>query len=282
MYNKRKLKEDLEENMENNNIKNNFPKLKDKKLFILDMDGTFYLGNRIIEGSIDFINRLKETGRKFIFFTNNASKTAEFYKKKLLGMGCNVSKRQILTAGDVTIRYLTENYQGKAVYLVGTELLESSFRDSGIKIVDKHPELVVVSFDTTLTYQKISKACTYIREGATFIATHMDFNCPTEDGFIPDCGSICALVTASTGKKPRYLGKPFKETLDMIKSITGFNKEEMVIVGDRLYTDIATGFNNGVTSILVLSGETKKTDLEGSNIKPDLIFPSLGGMINFL
>ncbi|HOJ09793.1 MAG TPA: HAD-IIA family hydrolase [Clostridiales bacterium] len=300
--------------------------LKNKKLFILDMDGTFYLGDRILEGSLDFINKLKETGREFLFFTNNASKTPEFYIKKLQKMGCEIIKKNIATAGDVTIEYLLENYNGKKVYLVGTPLLEESFRKAGINLVldksenkfrqgseersgegsgerseeksgegseeksngktdeklDEKPDVVVVSFDLTLTYEKISRACTFIREGAVFIATHMDLNCPTEDGFIPDCGSICAMVTASTGVKPRYLGKPFEETIEMIEHITGYTKDEMVIIGDRLYTDIATGFNNGVASILVLTGETKLEDLEESQIKPDYVFPSLSSVIQWI
>lgn len=259
-----------------------FSILKKKKLFILDMDGTFYLGNRILEGSLSFIERLRETGREFLFFTNNASRTSQFYKNKLAGMGCEVDNKNIVTAGDVTIKYLLENYPGKTVYLVGTELLEDSFKEAGIELVQYNPDIVVVSFDLTLTYEKVSKACKYIRQGAMFIATHMDLNCPTEDGFIPDCGSICAMVTASTGVRPRYFGKPFKETVDMITSMTGYKKDEMVIIGDRLYTDIATGFNNGVTSMLVLSGETRLEDLKTSDIKPDFVFPTLGSIVEAL
>jgi len=261
--------------------------MKDKRLFVLDMDGTFYLGDRILEGSLDFIRRVSETGREFLFFTNNASKTPDFYKKKLLNMGCRIEDKNIATAGDVTIEYLLASYPGKRVYLVGTPLLEESFRKAGINLANgeeawKEAEIVVVSFDLTLTYEKISRACTLIRNGAVFIATHMDLNCPTEDGFIPDCGSICAMVTASTGVKPKYFGKPFRETVDMIERISGYKKEEMVIIGDRLYTDIATGVKNGVTSILVLTGETKLEDVEHSDVKPDYIFQSLGHVAKIL
>lgn len=253
----------------------NLDKLKDKKLFVLDMDGTFYLGNRILDGSLDFIEKLRKTNKDFLFFTNNASKTSEFYIEKLANMGCEITTENIATAGDVTIEYILKNYPGKSIYLVGTPLLEEEFEKKGIKLVQEDPDVVVASFDLTLTYEKLSKACTYIRNGSDFIATHMDINCPTEDGFIPDCGAICAAITASTGAKPRYLGKPFKETVEMIERITGHRKEDMVIIGDRLYTDIATGFNNGVTSILVLTGETKIEDLDSSEIKPDYVFPSL-------
>ena len=256
----------------------NLDVLKAKKLFVLDMDGTFYLGDRLIEGSLGFLEKLKVTGREFLFFTNNSSKNSAFYKKKLAGMGCFVEESTVVTSGDVTIKYLKENYPGAGVYLVGTELLEESFKMSGIWLTDDKPDIVVLGFDTTLTYEKMTKACTFIRNGAQFLATHLDLNCPTEDGFIPDCGAMCAMVEASTGVKPRYLGKPFRETVDMIKLITGKKDEELAFVGDRLYTDIATGVKNGITGILVLSGETELKDIEKSEVKPDFIFESLAAL----
>jgi 4-nitrophenyl phosphatase len=249
-----------------------------KKLFILDMDGTFYLGNRVLDGSMQFIQKVRQMDRDFVFFTNNASRTSEFYVKKLAAMGCAVEPSDIITSGDVTIRYLREHHRDGRVYLVGTPELEGSFAAAGVDLVADAPDIVVVSFDLTLTYEKVSRACTFIRQGAIFMATHMDLNCPTEEGFIPDCGSICAMVTASTGVRPRYFGKPFRETVDMIGRLTGYRPEEMVIIGDRLYTDIATGRNNGVTSILILSGETKQEDLEKSDIKPDFVFADLGSL----
>ena len=256
----------------------NLDVLKAKKLFVLDMDGTFYLGDRLIEGSLGFLEKLKVTGREFLFFTNNSSKNSAFYKKKLAGMGCFVEESTVVTSGDVTIKYLKENFPGAGVYLVGTELLEESFKMSGIRLTDDKPDIVVLGFDTTLTYEKMTKACTFIRNGAQFLATHLDLNCPTEDGFIPDCGAMCAMVEASTGVKPRYLGKPFRETVDMIKLITGKKDEELAFVGDRLYTDIATGVKNGITGILVLSGETELKDIEKSEVKPDFIFESLAAL----
>jgi HAD superfamily hydrolase (TIGR01457 family) len=252
-----------------------FDELKQKRLFILDMDGTFYLGDRLIPVSLEFLERLREKEVDFLFFTNNSSRTRQFYKKKLASMGCFVDESSIVTSGDVTIRYLRENHSDASVYLVGTGLLEQSFIDGGIKLTKNEPDIVVVGFDTTLTYEKIERACTFIRKGAVFIATHLDLNCPTEDGFIPDCGSMCVMIEASTGVKPRYLGKPFSETVDMIKLISGRSSGEMAFVGDRLYTDIAVGVNNGITGILVLTGETSLDDVEKSSVKPDFIFESL-------
>ena len=251
-------------------------------MFVLDMDGTFYLGDRLIEGSLDFLEKVKETGRRFVFFTNNSSRIPSFYQKKLEKMGCFVDKSEVITSGNVTIAYLQTNYAGKKVYLVGTPLLVESFEEAGINLVQEDPDVVVVGFDTTLTYEKLEKACTYIRNGATFLATHLDINCPTEDGFIPDCGAMCALITKSTGVEPRYLGKPFPETMDMVLQITGCKKDEIVFVGDRLYTDVATGVKNGAKGFLVLTGEADMKTVEESEVKPTCIYDSLLDISRYL
>ncbi len=256
--------------------------LTQKKLFILDMDGTIYLGNRILPGAKDFIEGLERTGRDYVFFTNNASRTSLHYQDKLGRMGFKVKQGSVVTSGDVTARFLNERHPGSSVFLLGTPELKESFIERGIDITSLDPDIVVASFDLTLTYEKVRDACMYIRDGALFLATHMDLNCPTEDGFIPDCGSICALITASTGKKPRYLGKPFAETLEMIKSITGHDTKDMAVIGDRMYTDIAMGVKNRVASILVLTGETKRKDIENSDVKPDFVFENIGEAAEYI
>ncbi len=250
--------------------------LKEIRLFVLDMDGTFYLGEQIIPGSLDFIEAVRRTGRQFLFFTNNSSRTPERYMDKLAGMGCPIARSQIMTSGDVTIRYLQTHCPGKRVYLMGTQALRESFLQAGIPLTqEEQPDIVVAAFDTELTYHKLERACTFLRRGARFLATHMDLNCPTADGFIPDCGAFCAAIQSSTGRTPQYLGKPSPETVDMILSATGFAREEVAFVGDRLYTDIATGVNNGALGLLVLSGETTREDLKGSPVQPHAVFQDL-------
>ncbi|NLO82489.1 MAG: HAD-IIA family hydrolase [Clostridiales bacterium] len=256
--------------------------LKEKKYFVLDMDGTFYLGDKLLDGSLDFVKRTEEAGKRFIFFTNNSSKNSSVYKQKLAGMGCFVDESNIVTSGMVTVEYLKRHYKNCQVYLLGTPMLHEEFHKNGIPIVEDKPDVVVVGFDTTLTYDKLSRACAFIRQGLPFIATHLDLNCPTEDGFIPDCGAICAFITASTGVRPKYLGKPFIETLEYLLKYLGCSREEMVFIGDRLYTDIAIGVKHGVTSVLVLTGETKREDLERSDIKPDFVFNRLADLIPFI
>lgn len=252
--------------------------LEKTELFVLDMDGTFYLGDRILEGSLDFLRTLEETGRRYLFFTNNSSKSSKTYIEKLRRMNCMIRPDQIMTSGDVMIEYLKHYHRGKTVYLLGTDTLTKSFEEAVIPLTDGQPDLVVVGFDTTLTYRKLERACTYIRNGAEFLATHLDINCPTEDGFIPDCGSFCAAITLSTGKTPKYVGKPFPETVEMILERTGVARDRIAFVGDRLYTDVAAGVNNGAAGLLVLTGETKRDDLEHAEVIPDGIYLSLKEM----
>ena len=284
--------------------------LKRIKVFVLDMDGTFYLGENILPDSLRFIARVRETGRGFLFFTNNSSKSSSLYIGKLRRMGVELERANLLTSGDVCIDYLRKNHAGASVFLMGTKALGEEFVAAGVKIVDHEgpngsagndgipnngdvgvtgiagfagtPDVVVCAFDTELNYSKLERACTHIRNGAVFLATHEDINCPTENGFIPDCGSLCAAIILSTGRSPKYLGKPHSETLDRILSVTGAKREEIAFIGDRLYTDIAAGKNNGVTALLVLSGETKAEDVAVSPIKPDAVFSGLGEIADLL
>ena len=257
--------------------------LKDIRLFVLDMDGTFYLGNQMIQGSMEFLEKVRKTGRDYMFFTNNSSRTSGNYIEKLGKMGCTIEGKDIMTSGDVTIEYLNTHYKGKTVYLMGTEALKESFVQAGIRLVEhEQPDVAVAAFDMELTYDKLTRMCDYVRGGAVFLATHLDINCPTETGFIPDCGAFCAAIRLSTGKEPKYLGKPYAETVEMILKRTGLNREEIAFVGDRLYTDVATGVNNGAKGLLVLSGETKLSDLESSSVKPDGIYADLREIASYL
>ncbi len=254
--------------------------MKDKELFVLDMDGTIYLGETVFDHAVEFVSAVKAKGKKIMYFTNNASKDPGFYYNKLIRMGFEADREEIVTAGDVTAEFLIKNHPGEPVYLVGTPELEQNFIKRGI-ILSEEANIVVSSFDTTLTYRKLEIACHLIRNGAIFYSTHPDFNCPVENGFIPDSGAICALITASTDKQPRYFGKPHKETAEIISAVSRIDFDHMVMVGDRLYTDIALGKNNGITSVLVLSGETKIGDITPEN-QPDFVIDKLGDLIPHL
>ena len=267
--------------------------LRETELFVLDMDGTFYLGDEILDGALDFLEAVKRAGKRYIFFTNNSSVSSENYIEKLKKMNCHISKDMIMTSGDVMIRFLKSKYPDKSVYLLGTPELEKSFKDAGVSlfvserdekaamshaICEKIPDIVVVAFDKTLNYEKLSNACVYIMKGAEFLATHLDINCPVKDGFIPDCGAICAAIELSTKVSPKYVGKPFKETVDMVVDATGVEPGKISFVGDRIYTDVATGVNNKAMGVLVLTGECKLSEVPDSEVQPDVIFDSIKEM----
>ena len=254
--------------------------LRAKKLFVFDMDGTIYLGNQVFDFAIRFIDHLRANGYRVLFFTNNASHTTEFYMGKLSRLGFSPREDEIMTSGDVTVEFLKRHRLGKSVYLVGTPELVEHFGASGIPMLtgsEKSADIVVTSFDTTLTYEKLDNACRLVRGGAEYLSTHPDFNCPTETGFIPDSGAIAAFVTASTGATPTYFGKPYVQTVEMICEATGMEKDDICIFGDRLYTDIALGRLHGVTAILVLTGETQQADVDAAQPaqRPDMTFASL-------
>ncbi len=256
-----------------------------KKLYIFDQDGTIYLGDKVFPEAVKFINHLRECGKRVMFFTNNASHNPDFYFKKLTKLGFSPQKSEILTAGDVTVEFLLRHRPGKTVYLVGTPELREQFKAAGVNLVRDDAlmsDIVVTSFDTTLTYKKLEVACNFIRGGAEYLCTHPDYNCPTEYGFMPDSGAIAALVTASTNVEPVYLGKPYAATIDMISSITGISRDDMCIFGDRLYTDVALAKRHGVTSVLVLSGETKMEDVESALQcdRPDFIYDDLQAVMS--
>ena len=264
--------------MEFKNLENTV--LQDKELYIFDMDGTIYLGSQVFDFAVKFINKLRQSGKRVLFFTNNASHTSDFYLSKLTRLGFSPTRDEIMTSGDVTAEFLTRHRAGKTVYLVGTDELVSDFAQRGIDLVDGNSpsaDIVITSFDTSLTYKKLDDACRLIRGGAEYLSTHPDYNCPTEMGFIPDSGAIAAFCTASTGKVPTYFGKPYRETVEMISEATGVSLDKMCIFGDRLYTDIALGKMHGVTAVLVYTGETTRQDVANASEadRPDFVFDSL-------
>ena len=257
--------------------------LANVKLFLLDMDGTFYLGDELIEGSLDFIRRVRETGRDFLFLTNNSSHNAAFYVQKLSRMGLSIDRSRVMTSGEATCEKLCELYPGRRAFVLGNEFLLEEFREAGIAVDQEDPEIVVIGFDTTLDYAKMRAVCDFVRAGLPYIATHPDFNCPTETGFMPDIGAIIAFIEASTGRRPDLIvGKPHTGIVEAVLRRTGLSVRELAMVGDRLYTDIETGLRSGMTSILVMSGETTEEMLAASDTVPDLKFGSLKDMIELL
>ncbi len=259
-------------------------KLAGIRCFLLDMDGTFYLGDRLIDGSLDFLEALRATGRDAWFLTNNSSKSAKVYVDKLTRMGVpDPFRTQVMTSGHAAARYILEKYPQGRGYLLGNAMLREELTQMGLAFAERDVDYVLVAYDTTLDYAKMCAVCDHIRAGKPYIATHPDFNCPTETGFIPDMGAIMAFIEASTGRKADIiLGKPYGGIVREAVERTGYALHEMAMVGDRLYTDVRTGVDHGMTGILVLSGEATMEDVAQGDVQPHLIFGKLADMIPYL
>ncbi|MBI5096007.1 MAG: HAD-IIA family hydrolase [Candidatus Hydrogenedentes bacterium] len=243
--------------------------------FLLDLDGTVYLGHSALPGAAVFIAYLRASGRGLLFFTNNSSADANHYAAKLRRMGIEAQPRDILTSGEATVRYLIAETPYRRVYVLGVPSFEMEARWGGLTVVDDAPDAVVLAFDRTLTYAKLEKACRWLRAGVPYFATNPDRVCPTEDGYIPDCGSMTALLFEATGRRPKVIGKPNPEMVRMALAALNATPDTTAMVGDRLYTDMQMAYDSGITSILVLTGETKKEDLDAATRRPDFVFPSV-------
>ncbi len=256
-------------------------RLKDKKLFLLDLDGTLYVSEKIIGKTLEFLDAVVKNGGKYMFLTNNSSKSVETYIPRLNAIGIKASEENFFTSAQATAHYIEKNY-GKNVraYVVGTDSFKSSLKKDGFNITDEledNIELLVVGYDTEVTYKKLEEACILIHRGVDYIATNPDLACPSENGFIPDCGALTACIEAATGKKPHFAGKPDPTMIYMASERAGIELDKACMIGDRLYTDIAIGNNAGVTSVAVLTGETTAEEIANAtgNLVPDITCESI-------
>ena len=258
-------------------------RLRAIRCFMLDMDGTFYLGDRLLDGSLDFLEALRRTNRSALFLTNNSSKSCDVYVHKLRRMGVTEPFLHVLNSTCATARYVLTHFPGQRAFVLGNEPCRGEFARLGVTLDDERPDYVIAAYDTSLDYAKMTRVCDLVRAGLPYVATHPDFNCPTETGFAPDLGAIMAFIEASANRRPDIIiGKPYAGIVEEALLATKLEKSELAMVGDRLYTDIATGVNFGILSVLVLTGETTEGDLEASAMKPDLTFERLSSIIPYL
>jgi phosphoglycolate/pyridoxal phosphate phosphatase family enzyme len=243
--------------------------------FIFDMDGTLYLGDQLFQGSPALLERLKATGRKWCYITNNSSKSTRDYLAKIRRLGIPVDAPYMITSGAATADYLLREAKLQRIYLLGTPSLAQELAEAGLELVEERAQAVVLGFDLTFTWDKFNRACRLLREGAAFIATHPDLTCPSPEGPLPDCGALTAAFTAATGFSPVVIGKPHRAMLDTALHRMGAAPANTAIVGDRLYTDMEMGFRGGLTTILVLTGESTAATAKAAPRQPDLILPSI-------
>jgi len=258
--------------------------LQQIKLYLFDMDGTLYLGDRLYDFTIELLAALKATGRKYLFMTNNSSKSVEDYIKKLHKLGIEATREDFITSSQATAYYLKGHHADQKLYVCGTESLKKELRMEGFTITEELDEVecIVMGFDTELTFKKLEDVSKLLltRPELPYIATNPDLVCPTEYGSVPDCGSVCGMIYNATGKRPVVIGKPSPLMPILAMERNGFTKEETAVVGDRIYTDVKSGLNAGITGILVMSGETTQEILEASEDKPHLVLQDAGEILD--
>lgn len=253
--------------------------LKDKKLFLFDMDGTIYEEERVFDGTRQLLQYIEEIGGHYVFITNNSSKSVVDYVEKMRRLNLRAEEENFFTSAQAAVLYLKQNYPGRKVYCQGTRSFFQELQSEGIDVTEdarNDIDVVLVGFDTELTSQKVRKTCQLLlTTQVVYLATNPDLRCPVSFGFIPDCGAICKMIECATNRKPLYIGKPERIMVDIVREKFGYKAEETVVVGDRLYTDIATGLNSGVTAVCVLTGEATAEEISRGEIKPDYTYQSV-------
>lgn len=252
--------------------------LNNKKLWLFDMDGTIYEEDRVFDGTLDLLKKIVSFGGRYVFITNNSSKSVVDYIEKVNRLGIPGNIDNFFTSVQATVLELKQKYPSAKVYCQGTKSLVDELKAAGINAIEevKPVDIVLVGFDLELTTAKLRKTCEILStQDVVYLATNPDLACPVSFGFIPDCGSICGMIKNATGKEPRYIGKPEPTMVDIVRTKYGYSAVSTVVVGDRLYTDIATGLNAGVTAVCVLTGEATVDEIKNGSIKPIYTFESV-------
>ena len=252
-------------------------RIKNTQLFLFDMDGTLYLGNQLFPFTKDLLAEIKKQGKKHLFMTNNSSKSVDAYIEKLNKLGIDACYDDFITSSQATAYYLKENHWGARLYVCGTNSFKEELRKNGF-IVTENPQetdCIVSGFDTELTFKKLADISEMLcTRDLPYIATNPDYVCPTEFGSVPDCGSMADMIFNATGKRPLFIGKPSPLMPQLAMKKWGVPPEHTAVVGDRIYTDIKSGLNAGILSVLVMSGETTQEILDNSEYKPHIVLES--------
>ena len=255
--------------------------LTDKRLFLLDMDGTLYLDEQLFNKVPEFLSFIRQQGGRYLFLTNNSSRGVEGYIEKMRRLGIETTAEDYLTSADAAEHTLLTEFPGQQCYVSGTASLKAQLTGAGIQVADTLSDDITVllsGFDTELTFQKLEDSCILLNRGVTWLATNPDWVCPTWYGSVPDCGSVCEMLHRATGREPEFIGKPRPAMVRLALAETGFPPEQAVLIGDRLYTDIACAVNAGIDSVFVLSGEGTRDDIERDGIRPTWVYDDINAV----
>lgn len=258
---------------------------KDIKLYLFDMDGTLYLGSQLFDFTVELLQKIRNEGKRYMFMTNNSSKSVQAYIQKLASLGISAEQDDFITSSQATAYYLKKHHPNAVLYVCGTQSLKEELSDNGFTVTEDLDavECIVMGFDTELTFQKLHDVSYLLNtRELPYIATNPDYVCPTEFGSVPDCGSVCDMIYNATGKRPVVIGKPEALMPQLAMEHTGYTAKETAVVGDRIYTDIKSGIRAGTVTILVMSGETTQAILDASPEKPDLVMDNAGQILEIL
>jgi HAD superfamily hydrolase (TIGR01450 family) len=256
--------------------------LAQKRLFLLDMDGTIYLDETLFPSTPPFLAYIRQIGGRYLFLTNNSSRGVGAYVEKMQRLGITATPDDFLTSVDATIEHLQQTHPSDLLYVFGTQTFCAQLRDAGLRVTTQRSDEVkalVIGFDTELTFQKLEDACILLGSGVDFIATNPDWVCPTWYGSVPDCGSVCEMLFRATSRRPLVIGKPKPEMAYLAMKRTGYAPEQTVLIGDRVYTDIACGVNAGIDTVLVLSGEGTVADIVPGESEPTWVMEDVGALL---
>jgi NagD protein len=247
--------------------------------FLIDMDGVIYRGSELIPGARQFIVELLERDIPFLFLTNNSQRTRRDVATKLSRMGIPIEEKHVFTCAMATARFLARQLPGGTAFVIGESGLLQALHHNGYSIVDSNPDYVVVGEGRTLSFELVERAVQLILGGAKLIATNLDPNCPTQNGTRPGCGAVVALLEKATGVKAFSVGKPSPVMMRAARKELGLEAANTIMIGDTMETDILGGVQMGYRTILVLSGSTRREDLNDYAFRPDVVVNSLADLL---
>lgn len=254
-------------------------KLRARKGFICDMDGVIYLGSQLLPGVREFVSWLNENDKQFLFLTNSSERSPKELRQKLQRMGLDIGEEHFYTSALATAAFLKKQAPGCTAFVIGAPGLLNALYDVGVTMNDVDPDYVIVGETASYNYEVITKAVRLVLNGARLIATNSDLTGPTEFGIAPACRSLVAPVELATGRKAYFMGKPNPLMMRTGLHLLGVHSEEAAMVGDRMDTDVIAGMESGLATVLVLSGCTSRTDVNGYPYRPTYILNGVGEIV---